>query len=123
MNDGQNSTLSTVIEGFNKTWNGITFNTTTCIASVISRIYEILNYGEDLSGSFSSSSKEPKTNMSMSANLTATYTFEEIFKKYDIDSNKNLRTNTESKLEDFYTSKRLGKIKPEKGGDIIPKSI
>jgi len=123
MNDGTNSSLSTVIEEFNKTWNGITFNTTTCIATIINRIYELLNYGDDLSGSFSSSSKEPKANMSMNASFTNTFTFEEVFKRYDIDGNRNLRTNPESRLQEFYTTKRLGKIKPEKGGEIIPKNI
>lgn len=120
MNDGRNTSLSTVIEEFNKTWNQITFNTTTCIGTIISKIYELLNYGEDLNGSFSSS-KDSKTNMSMSANLTTTYTFQEIFNMYGIRDNKNFRTNPESELKDFYTAKRLGKIKPDKaGGDVIP---
>lgn len=123
MNDGRNTALSTVIEEFNKTWNEITFNTTTCIGTIVSRIYELLNYGEDLNGSFSSS-KDSKTNMSMSANLTTTYTFQEIFNMYGVRDNKNFRTNPESELNEFYTAKRLGKIKPEKaGGDVIPKSI
>lgn len=98
MNDGTNSSLSTVIEEFNKIWNGITFNTSTCIATIISRIYELLNYGDDLSSSFSSSSKDVKTNMSISSNLTTTFTFEEVFKRYDVDGNKNIRTNPESRL-------------------------
>lgn len=70
------------------------------------------------------SSKEIKTSMSKNANITITYTFEEIFRRYDIDGNKNLRTNSESILQEFYTPERLDKIKPEKGDkDIIPKSI
>lgn len=70
------------------------------------------------------SSKDIKTSMSKNANITGIYTFEEIFRRYDIDGNKNLRTNPESRLQEFYTPERLDKIKPEKGDkDIIPKSI
>lgn len=92
-----------------RAWTSITFSSSICVAGVIKKVYEHLNFESDLSLSnidFNTSglgsNKNLEEDLSDPTNAKQSlvlYSYEEILKKYGVKENKNLRTNETHRIK------------------------